>query len=396
MRSVTRTSLWAFLGIICILSRPASGGQQVVPGLQVDKSSVGGTVVNTSGGKPEAGVWVIAETKSLPVPFRKIVVTDDQGRFLVPDLPGGSYELWVRGYGLKDSDRVKASLGGTVKLQISNAANPQEAAKIYPASYWTSMIQPPAMSELPATYKSQDEWLAAQRNGCNHCHELGMVATRRYTTPEEWDSVFQRANGMNQEVERLGRQAIEKSLSDWGMRIKAGEVPPAPPRPAGVERNVVISQWDWGAPESFIHDVTSTDKRNPTLYANGKVYGADRTGGGRLWVLDPVKNTVQGVQIKPRNSKGWSTDVDYYHDAESENAWMASPHNPMLDENGRVWMTEPVRPPGVANNPKWAASTIATETNSPAELELASKLLLSRNHGMQLGFYDTKANKFVG
>jgi len=92
-------------------------------------------------------------------------------RFLVPDLPAGSYELWVRGYGLKDSDRVKASLGGTVKLQISNAANPQEAAKIYPASYWTSMIQPPAMSELPATYKSQDEWLAAQRNGCNHCHE---------------------------------------------------------------------------------------------------------------------------------------------------------------------------------------------------------------------------------
>src|SRR6267154_1037743 len=293
MRSIARTAFWAILAIVCIISRSASGGQQSVSGLQVDKSSIGGMVVNTSGGKPEAGVWVIAETKSLPTPFRKIVVTDDQGRFLVPDLPAGSYELWVRGYGLKDSDRVKASLGGTVKLQVSNAANPQEAAKIYPASYWTSMIQPPAMSELPATYKSQDEWLAAQRNGCNHCHELGMVATRRYTTPEEWDGVFQRANGMNQEVERLGRQAIEKSLSDWGMRIKAGEVPPAPPRPAGVERNVVISQWDWGAPESFIHDVTSTDKRNPTLFANGKIYGADRTGGGRLWVLDPVKNTVE-------------------------------------------------------------------------------------------------------
>jgi hypothetical protein len=51
---------------------------------------------------------VIAETKSLQVPFRKIVVTDDQGRFLVPDLPDGAYDLWVRGYGLKDSGRVKA------------------------------------------------------------------------------------------------------------------------------------------------------------------------------------------------------------------------------------------------------------------------------------------------
>src|SRR5712671_3683040 len=126
MRSVTRTALWAFLGIICILSRPASGGQQVVPGLQVDKSSVGGTVVNASGAKPEAGVWVIAETKSLAVPFRKIVVTDDQGRFLVPDLPDGAYELWVRGYGLKDSEPVKSARGETVKLQVADAANPQE------------------------------------------------------------------------------------------------------------------------------------------------------------------------------------------------------------------------------------------------------------------------------
>src|ERR1019366_4795053 len=102
--------------------------------------SIGGAVVNNNGAKPEAGVWVIAETKSLPTPFRKIVVTDDQGRFLVPDLPDGAYELWVRGYGLKDSERVKASPGSTARLQVANAATPQEAAKIYPASYWTSLI----------------------------------------------------------------------------------------------------------------------------------------------------------------------------------------------------------------------------------------------------------------
>jgi hypothetical protein len=394
MRILAPTTLC--LAVICMFSQLVSGGQQVVSGLQVDKASVGGAVVNSNGGGPEAGVWVIAETKSLPVPFRKIVVTDDQGRFLVPDLPAGSYELWVRGYGLRDSDRVKAVLGGQVKLQVSKAANPQEAAKIYPASYWTSMIQPPAMNELPATYKSQDEWLAAQRNGCNHCHELGMVATRRYTSPEEWDGVFQRAASMNQEVERLGRVPLEKALADWGTRIKAGEVPPAPPRPTGMERNIVISEWDWGAPESFIHDVTSTDKRNPTLYPNGKVYGADRTGGGRLWVLDPTKNTVQGLQVQPRNAKGFNTKVDYYHDSESEDAWMASPHNPMLDESGRVWLTEPVRPPGKENYPKWAKSTIATENNSPAEIDVAYKLLSERGNSMQLGYYDSKTNKFVG
>src|SRR6202140_5172491 len=150
MRSVARTTLWVLVEIVCTISRPASGGQQAVSGLQVEKSSVGGVVVNGSGGKPEAGVWVIAETKSLPVPFRKIVVTDDQGRFLVPDLPDGAYDLWVRGYGLQDSERVSGARGAQVKLEVANAESPQEAAKIYPASYWTSMIHPPSKEELPA------------------------------------------------------------------------------------------------------------------------------------------------------------------------------------------------------------------------------------------------------
>jgi len=168
---------WVLLIAWCVAARVTVGGQQNVPGLTIDKNSIGGTVVNSNGGKAEAGVWVIAETKSLPAPFRKIVVTDDQGRYLVPDLPAGTYELWVRGYGLKDSERVKGARGENVKLQVANAATPQEAAKIYPASYWTSMIQPPPASDLPPRFKSQDEWLATLRNGCNHCHALGMPQT---------------------------------------------------------------------------------------------------------------------------------------------------------------------------------------------------------------------------
>ena len=115
MRGMTRAMMWALLASICLISRPAAGGPQSDAGVQVDKSSIGGVVLNSTGGKPEAGVWVIAETK-LSVPYRKIVVTDDQGRFLVPDLPDGAYELWVRGYGLKDSEPVKAVRGGKVKL----------------------------------------------------------------------------------------------------------------------------------------------------------------------------------------------------------------------------------------------------------------------------------------
>jgi hypothetical protein len=403
MRTVMRKMTWVLLAVLCVAARPAVGGPRNVPGLKVDKSSISGTVVNSSGANAEAGVWVIAETKSLPVPFRKIVVTDDQGRFLVPDLPDGAYELWVRGYGLKDSERVKSARGEQVKLQVANAATPQEAAKIYPASYWTSLIQPPPMSEIPAKYKSQDEWLADQRNGCNHCHELGMVATRRYTTVEQWDAVFHRAKSMHQELDVLGRDTVEKALADWGARIEAGEVPPVPPRPTGIERNVVVSQWDWGAPESFIHDLVSTDKRNPTLYAYGKVYGGDRTGGGRLWILDPVKNTVTGLLLEPRDkSHGYSLTKDYYHGQEEEQAyvgedrdWMDSPHNPMMDENGKVWMTEQIRAGGKAYYPKWAKDTIVTETNNPAEIDLAYNMLAARGNNMELGYYDTKTSKFV-
>jgi hypothetical protein len=371
-----------------------------------DKTSIGGTVVNAATNKPEAGVWVIAETK-LAVPYRKIVVTDDQGRFLVPDLPAASYDVWVRGYGLKDSSKTKAERGSQVKLQVSNAASPQEAAKIYPAAFWTALIHPPSTEELPQGYQSQEHWLAALRGGCNQCHQLGMTAMRGFSTPELWDFFIKKNSGMNAAADRLGRGLLEKALADWATRIKAGEVPQAPPRPTGIERNFVVTQWDWAAPDSFIHDNISTDKRNPTLYANGIVYGADRAGGGRLWALDPVKNTLEMFPVEGRTSQGLDRNIDYYHSTDTAEeggragvrqpgTWMPSPHNPMLNERGELWMTQPVRPPGPENNPKWAASTVALDINDPAAKEMAAKALASRSHGMQLGYFDTKTHKFVG
>src|SRR5690242_3585104 len=80
---------------------------------------------------PEAGVWVIAETKDLPTNFIKIVVTNDQGRFLVPELPTATFKVWVRGYGLVDSTptEMKPS-ANAVTLKVNSAKTPQEAAKV--------------------------------------------------------------------------------------------------------------------------------------------------------------------------------------------------------------------------------------------------------------------------
>jgi hypothetical protein len=224
---------------------------------------------------------------------------------------------------------------------------------------------------------------------------VGMTATRLYSNPEQWSKLLALNGGMSGAADRLGRELLSKTMADWVARIKAGQVPPAPPRPAGIERNFVVTQWDWGSPDSFVHDNVSTDKRNPTLYPYGKVYGADRMGGGRLLVLDPVKNTVESLQVQPRVRTKFDPTIDYYHDREEPGTWMASPHNPMLDERGRVWMTQPIRPGGAANNPAWTKSTIATESMNPEEIEVANKILSSRSHGMQLGYYDSKTGKFA-
>ena len=110
---------------------------------------IGGVVTGAKG--PEAGVWVIAETQDLPTRFIKIVVTDDQGRYLLPELPKASYTLWVRGYGLVDSTPVNGALGATVNLKAAPAPDAKAAAQYYPASYWYSMIKPPPASEFPGT-----------------------------------------------------------------------------------------------------------------------------------------------------------------------------------------------------------------------------------------------------
>src|ERR1700680_4406515 len=89
-----------------------AGAQTAVP---IKKTDIGGTVTSPSG--PEAGVWVIAETHDLPTRFAKMVVTDDQGRYMVPDLPKAKYTIWVRGYGLADSAKVEAETGKHLDLK---------------------------------------------------------------------------------------------------------------------------------------------------------------------------------------------------------------------------------------------------------------------------------------
>jgi hypothetical protein len=104
-------------------------------------SDISGRVTGPKG--PEAGVWVIAETTDLPTRFARIVVTDDEGRYLIPDLPRANYNVWVRGYGLVDSAKLRAIPGQTIDHAAVVAPDERSAAQYYPAIHWYTMMKIP-------------------------------------------------------------------------------------------------------------------------------------------------------------------------------------------------------------------------------------------------------------
>jgi hypothetical protein len=356
-------------------ARQAAGGAQAVA---IDNDDVGGVVTGPSG--PEAGVWVIAETRSLPTRLIKTVVTDDQGRYLVPDLPKGDYDVWVRGYGLVDSPKVKATPGQTVNLKAVVAPNKRAAAEYYPAQYWFSMLQLPPKSDFPGTgakgngisenIKSQGEWVRqiVSTDGCTGCHQLGNKATREVPkslgsfedSRAAWDRRVQSGQaggGMSARLTQVGRARALGMYADWTDRIAAGELPAAtPPRPQGRERNVVITMWDWADPKVYLHDNISSDKRNPTVNANGPIYGALEESGDYFPVVDPTRNTASQIKLGARDASTPSSSDNppaasspYWGDEVIWNS-KATVHSFAMDKQARVWAAARVRKP---ETPAW-------------------------------------------
>jgi streptogramin lyase len=362
-----------------------------------------GTV--TSGDdRPEAGVWVIAETGDLPTPaYRKIVVTNDRGRFVLPELPEADYQVWVRGYGLNDSDKVPVTVEQTgprrpIALEAEVAGTPQERAAHYPANYWLSLFKPPADTESLPGGRNQHAWMSDFKLGCQLCHQMGSASARGMRGDRaRLDAGLLKAGNMNGAANGLGRDAVLDALADWGGRIAAGQVPEAPPRPSGVERNMVITQWQWGldpALYTYAHDEVATDKRNPMLYPDGKIWGVD-LGNDRLLSVDPVTHEADEKTVPTLD--GFSTPWNFATLGQPAAGGMtehlgayqnpANPHNPMMDDTGKVWMTTAVRP----DNPPPAFCTTPPGPNA----EHRAPPTRSNVGHRQLGYYDTNSDEFA-
>ena len=362
-RSIAGIALVAGAALMGLTACEQAGGD-----VAIDDDDIGGVVTGPNG--PEAGVWVIAETTDLPTTFNRIVVTDDDGRYVLPDLPDATYDVWVRGYGLIDSEKQSVTPGNTHDLTAVIAPDPHAAAQYYPAGYWLSLISVPEKDQFPGTgpegngispaMESQAQWIRYLKSGgCTACHQLGTKATREIpsqlgefaTTAAGWERRIQSGQAGGSMISGLSRMGLEAGLdmfADWTDRIVAGEVPPAPPRPSGVERNIVISQWDWADPKAYLHDQVSTDKRDPTVNSGGKIYGALEASADYLPVLDPVRHASSEVPVPVRDpdtpvaSGPPMMSSPYWGD---ESIWdsRANVHNPMLDHRARVWITSRVR-----------------------------------------------------
>ena len=373
---------------IWLAAQQPSGPVNPIP---IDADDIAGTVTSARG--PEAGVWVIAETTDTPTKLRKIVVTDDRGRYLLPDLPlKATFSVWTRGYGLVDSAPVRSMPGRNLALTAVVAPDARAAARSYPANYWYSLIDIPSEKEFPGTgasgngiapdMRTQHHWINQIKTGCNVCHQLGNLATREFppglgtfeSSYNAWDhriEVGQDGPSMISAFNVLGRQVGISLFADWTDRIAAGELPPAPPRPQGIERSLVLTMWDWGGAATFAHDELTTDKRNPTANAYGPIYGVDWGNDGFL-IVDPLEHTAEELRIPvldpdvppgkpqsmPKASPYWGDKLYWYDPAITNHAAM--------DSQGRVWMSSRFRRP--ENQPDFCAThpsaALAPQTRS--------------------------------
>src|SRR5690606_31526733 len=340
------------------------------------------------------------------------VVTAACGRYVLPELPEATDRGWVRGYGLVDSTPVAGRPGDAgLKPEATIARTAQEAAKVYPGNYWLSLLEPPKASEFPGTgptgngisaaMQEQGQWIWNVKSSCNFCHQLGNQITRTLghmdhlgLTPEEaWIYRTQtgvRGSSMAGAFAAFGQQAAARTFAQWTNRIAAGDVPAAPPRPQGVERNLVLTLWDWGVDNSFMHDEIATDKNDPTVNAYGPIYAVS-SGHGKLTVLDPVENDTYELTIPTREDPR-KVSSRFPPPAVPSNFWGAQhlwgpenpsdPHNPMMDRKGRVWMTSKIRD----DQPAWCREGSDNKYAQYYPLNFSPR---------QAGYYDPATEEFV-
>jgi hypothetical protein len=308
---------------------PTPAAQEAAKRVSIDADDIGGVVTDSKG--PEAGVWVIAETTELPTKVRKIVVTDDGGRYLLPQLPKATYKVWVRGYGLVDSKPVESTPGHALALTAVIAPDAMSAAQYYPADYWYSLLNIPPKSAFPlkgSDLKNQAEYVYYVKRGCSVCHQMGTKMIR--------------------EIEpNLG--TFDSPSLAWDRRIQSGQ--------DGFRMKITMDRFGHDRGLAMFADwtnrIVSTNELNPTENGYGMVYASDFLSG-ELWALNLKDNSKTMIRVPVRNeadrklmtpsmpqnelaaSPVWGNELIW-----NDTNYIGMPH---MDSKGRIWLHAQTRP----------------------------------------------------
>ena len=424
IRSTLAVALGALIAAVSPVARQSAAIAQPTTAVApaIGANDIAGVVTSRFG--PEAGVWVIAAAKDFGTRYAKIVVTDDSGRFVIPDLPKARYDVWVRGYGLVDSPKTETAPGNTLSLQAVVAPARAAAAQYYPAIYWFSLLKVPEESRFPGTgpngngippfFKTQAQWLdLVKTNGCVTCHQLGNYATRTIppalghfdSSIEAWARRLQSGPADTIMSILMGGMLGPDgghlaALADWTDRIAHGEIPSAaPPRPVGLERNLVLTEWDWLSPKSYIHDLIATDKRNPAVNANGLLFGTTEVSTDDIPTLDPVHNAKGLIHVPVRDPQTPSFAMVSPVNRPSpyfgmEQTWNShtNVHSAAMDSKGRIFFAAQMRSPN--DQPSYCGPNSPLRSAQLYPLDAKPNGLAEIQNSRQVTVYDPTTQKF--
>jgi streptogramin lyase len=308
-------------------------------------------------------VWVIAETDDFQTRFARMVATDDDGRFVIPDLPEATYQVWVRGYGLVDSEKVTAAPGDRLTLRAADPPSRTAAAQYYPAAWWTSLMEAPPPDAFPiGDIQNQAEWIRLIKADWIR-QQYGLAPMREFHPDnprfaglglETTLDVLNYLRNAGQYVEfggfadfdRLGDVGLE-IYANWIDAIRNGAIPEPPQRPSGLERSIVVTTWDAGAGTAFSHDIVASDKRDPSVNANGNVYFGD-WHNDTFTIVDPNRNADRTIPVPTLDDRfsfrpftrqtGWANPGLTFGDEVMVQDFVA-PSSLTMDQRGRVWIS---------------------------------------------------------
>jgi len=257
------------------------------------------------------------------------VFTNAAGRFRLPALEAGTYDLRARRIGYKDLTQQNLHLGdGTVLLNLTQEVetDPNELAWQLPSSRWMPLL----LSKL-----SSDEKREEFTRQCTFCHQQGSWATRVQRSREDWEKIFKlmaRMGGIiSADLRAELPDAFNAAYADNAYLTALTQptfVPP--PAPQGAAATAVVTEWDVGLPASLQHDLA--------VHPDGTIYSVD-TNQDQLYRLDPRTNERKAWQIPRGDSPlGGVFNTAGTLLAPNSNAHVA-PHSLQVAPDGSIWVT---------------------------------------------------------